>query len=207
MLRGHIGRRAVANVGSVQLSGQGRQTEIGDQHLPPSVDHDVGRFQVAMQHALVVGGRETRAQLARDLHGFIGRQASDAPQQGVEVLAIHVLHRKERGTIRFADIVNPADVGVRNLARDAHLGVEAREHLLVLGGGLRQELERHGLAQLEIVGPVHFAHAALAEESDDAVALGEDRAGRESAFLRGVGRCGRRRVRHGVGEQLGRRSH
>jgi len=59
--------------------------------------------------------------------------------------------------------------------------------------------------QLGIAGAVDFAHPALAEESNDAVAVGEHRAGRESAFVQGAGcsRCagrwhhsrGRRRCR------------
>ena len=39
--------------------------------------------------------------------------------------------------------------------------------------------------QLGIAGAVDFAHPALAEESNDAVAVGEHRAGRESAFVPG----------------------
>jgi hypothetical protein len=58
------------------------------------------------------------------------------------------------------------------MARDAHLGVEAGGQLLVLRGGLGHELQRDRLAQLQIVGAVHFAHPAPAEESDDPVALG-----------------------------------
>jgi hypothetical protein len=78
-----------------------------------------------MQHALIVRRREPCAQFARDLHRFISRQASDAAQQGAKILAIHVLHRKERGAVHFTDIVNTADVGVRYLPCDAHFGVEA----------------------------------------------------------------------------------
>ena len=50
-----------------------------------------------------------------------------------EILAIHVLHRKERGAVHFADVVNAADVGMRDLARDAHFVVEASERVLVGG--------------------------------------------------------------------------
>lgn len=116
-----------------------------------------------MQHALVVCRGKSRAQFARDLDRFVSGQASDAEQQAAEVFPIHIFHRKERGAVDFADIVNAADVGMRNLARDAHFGVGARE--------------QSGRKQLQVARAINFAHAALPDESDDAVALGEHGAG------------------------------
>lgn len=103
-----------------------------------------------MENAFVVCCRKARAQFARDLDRFISRQASDAAQQGTKVLAVHVFHRKEREAVYFADIVNPADVGVRNLVRDPHLGMEAREQLLIFRGGRRQKFKRDRLPELQI---------------------------------------------------------
>ena len=48
---------------------------------------------------------------------------------------------------------------------------------------LRQELQRDRLAELEVVGAVDLAHAALAEEADDAIALVEDRARLEPSMI------------------------
>ncbi len=64
-----------------------------------------------MNHAAIVRRGESRAELARRLHGFIAGQASDAQEQGSEILAVHVLHGDERHPFDLADIVNPADVG------------------------------------------------------------------------------------------------
>ncbi|MDA2936778.1 hypothetical protein MYX75_00740 [Acidobacteria bacterium AH-259-A15] len=41
------------------------------------------------------------------------------------------------------------------------------------GPRLRQELQRHGLAELEVVGAVDLAHPAAAEEPDHPVAPGQ----------------------------------
>jgi hypothetical protein len=38
---------------------------------------------------------------------------------------------------------------------------------------IRQELERDRLAQLEIVGPIDFTHAAFAQQADDTVTTRE----------------------------------
>ena len=124
--------------------------------------------------ALVRRG-EPGAELARDLERLVRRQPADAPQQRGEVLAVHVLHREEVLAVDLADVVDAADVGMRDLARDAHLGVEALEAVLLRSESPRQELQRDRLAELQVVGAVDLAHAAAAEQADDPVALGEDR--------------------------------
>ena len=58
---------------------------------------------------------------------------------------------------------------------------------LVVGAGVGQELQSYGLRQREIGGAVDFAHAAAAEQRDDAIASGDQRAGNEAAFI-GAGR-------------------
>ena len=127
LLRRHVGRSAVANLFAGDFVGQRGQAEIGDHHVAAAVEHDVGRFQIAMQNTFGVRGGQARAQLARDFDGFVGRQAADAAQQRSQVFAIHVLHRQVRLAVDFAEIVNAADIGVRDLARDADFVVEARQ--------------------------------------------------------------------------------
>ena len=100
-----------------------------------------------------------------------------ALQQPGEILAVDVLHRQEDAAVGLADVVDAADVAVRHLARDAHLVVELRERCGSLGDGRRQELQRDRLAEREVVGAVDLAHAAAADQADDAVALGQQRAG------------------------------
>ena len=119
-------------------------------------------------------------------------QVADPLQERREVLAVHVLHREEVAALDLADVVDAADVRVRDLAREAHLGVEAREERLVVRDRLRQELQGDGLAELQVVGAVDLAHPALAEEADDAVALAEHRAGRERAEVERARRDERR---------------
>jgi len=50
----------------------------------PAVDHNVGGFEVAMEHALVVPSCESSTKLAGDFRRFVAGQASDAAQQGAE---------------------------------------------------------------------------------------------------------------------------
>jgi hypothetical protein len=76
---------------------------------------------------------------------------------------------------------------VRDLPRHADFGVELAQPRGIPVDVGRQELQRDGLAELQVVGAVHLAHAAPAEPSDDAVAAAEERAGRETAVVDGAG--------------------
>ena len=129
-----------------------------------AVEHDVGRLEVAVQHALVVRGRQAGAQLPRDLDRLVRRQPADAAEQGGEVLAVDVLHRQEVLAVGLADVVDAADVGVRDLPRDAapRRG-NAAQRARVGAQRLGQELQRHRLAEREVVGAVDLAHAAPPE--------------------------------------------
>jgi hypothetical protein len=62
--------------------------------------------------------------------------------------------------------------------------VKARQHRGIPGERLRQKLERDRVFELEIVGPIDFAHPAIAEQTDDAIATGEDRPGQQAGLGR-----------------------
>ena len=136
-----------------------------------------------MQDALVVGGREAGRNLTRDVERLVPGQPPDPPQQRGEVLPVDELHRQEVLALGLADVPHAADGRMRDLAGHAHLAVQSLEPLGVAFERARQELERDGLLELQVVGPVDLAHPATAEQADDAVAAGQDRPRRE-AFAR-----------------------
>ena len=82
--------------------------------------------------------------------------------------------------VDLADVVDAADVGVRHLPRRPHFVVELREPHGIARRGLGQELQRDLLAEPQVVGAIDLAHAAAAEQPEDAVAAVEHRAGRET---------------------------
>ncbi len=175
--------------------------------MAAAIDHDVGRLQITVQHALVVGGGETGAKLLGDLHALVAGQSADAAQQDFEVLAVDVFHRQKVLAVNFADVVHAAHVGVRYLAGEPHLGVKVVQPLGILGQVARQKLQRDGVAQFQIVGPVDFAHAPFADQRHDAIAVGDFRAGQEAAVIGTAGKGGlAAAVRRGAagGVHLGR---
>jgi hypothetical protein len=172
--------RAGPDVRWLLLAHHAGQAEIGDAGAAAAVDHHVGGLEVAVEHPAIVGGGEAGADLAGDLHGAVSREASDPPQQRAQVFPVDVLHGEERLALDLPHVVDAGDVGVAHLAGDAHLAEEAVEAPAVLGEGRGKELQRHRLVQLEVVGPVHLAHPAAADEAEDPVALQQDLPGHET---------------------------
>ena len=160
-----------------------------------------------MDDALLVRRRQPGAELLCDLEDLRRREVSDALQQGREVFAVDELHRQEMPAVDFVHVVDAADVVVRDLARRADFRVEAFERRRPRHHRLGQELQRDRLAEPEIVGAIHLAHAADAEQADDPEPLPEHRAGGESPGRDPIGRpeatdVGRRGHAAGARRQL-----
>ena len=182
LFRRHVGGRAVANLGALQLLGDGGQSEIGDPQLAPGVDHNIGRFDVAVQDALGMRGSKAGAKFAGEFDSLVRGQPPNAAQQAPKILAIDVLHGQIRLPVHFPDVVNAADILVRDLARDPDFIVEAGEQIQIVFSRQGQKLQRHRLAEDEIVGAIDLAHAALAQLRYDAVPAGHQRARCEAFF-------------------------
>ena len=154
-------------------------------------------FRSRCSTPLLVRGGEARAELARDLQRLVRRQPADAAQQRREVLAVDVLHRQEVLPVDLADVVDAADVRMRDLPRDAHLVARTgRAVVLVARDRVGQELQRDRLAERQVVGAIDLAHAASPEQRDDAVAVGEHRARHEPSRGGAGGRGRGVRARH-----------
>jgi hypothetical protein len=76
---------------------------------------------------------------------------------------------------------------MRDLTRHPHLHVELREARGILVDRVRQEFQRDGLSELQVVGAEHLAHAAASKPADDPVAALEERAGRKAPVIDRVG--------------------
>jgi hypothetical protein len=146
-----------------------RDAEI--QHLGALliVDHDIGRFQIAVHDAALVRVSE-RAGDVRPVaqHGF-DRQ----PVRGHELRqrpAVDVLHGDEGETVHFADFVHGANVRVTQVRGGARLVEQA--DAIVRRRSLppaAQQLERHRPMQPLVTRAVDDAHAAGAQARFDTV--------------------------------------
>src|SRR5262245_57555073 len=103
---------------------------------------------------------------------LVGRQPADAQQQRSEVLAVHVLHRKKHASSVCSgldDVEDTADVRTCDLAGVAYFREEALSPHRIVGDRPRQKLQRDWSPELDVVGTVDLAHAAAAEQADDAI--------------------------------------
>ena len=73
-----------------------------------------------------------------------------------------------------AELEDPADVPVGDAPRELDLALEALERRGIVRGRGADRLERHALGELEVLGLVDLAHAALRQEAQDAIAIGQD---------------------------------
>ena len=76
---------------------------------------------------------------------------------------------------------------MRHLPRHPHLDVQLRQARGIPIDLLGQELQRDGLPQLEVVGPIDFTHPAPTQSPDDAIASVEQGTWREAAVIDCVG--------------------
>ena len=190
LLRRHVVRgsdhRAVAgDPGGGQRVGD---TEVQNMGLVVAVDHDVLGLEVAVDHPQPVRFGQAAADAFGDRQQPLGGQASPAAQYLGQLPALDVLHGQVVGPVLLAQVEDPTDVAVGDLARQLDLVAEARQKALV-GGPLRGDhLERHLLADLAVEDLVDDAHPPLAELADQLVAAEEDLAGRlDGLRLRHVG--------------------
>ena len=174
LLGRHVLRRAGLRFASGDAGRRAGESEVGDLRAAAAVDHHVGGFQIAMEHALVMRGAQARAQLARDFRGLVLRQPADAPQQRRKVFAVDVFHRQEVAAFDVAKVEDAADVGMRHLQREADLIEEPLQAIGILLHVARQEFQRDGLAELQVIGAIHLAHAAAAEQADHAIPVGQN---------------------------------
>ena len=114
---------------------------------------------------------------SRDLPEDVGQARSREPPNALEnrreVFAFDELHGEELDAVELAEIVNPQDVLVRDLARELDLPLEALERIGVVADVGPDELQGHIPVELLVVDAVHGAHAAHAEELAHPVASGD----------------------------------
>ena len=189
----HVRGCTRSNVLLPHFVAQTGQAKIGDAHLAAAVEHYVGGLQVAVKDSMLIRRGHARANLPRNFQRFVRPQAPDAPHQRGQIFAVHVLHGEKRQAVHLADVEYPANVGVRNLPRDAHFAVEARQRRAVFGHRLGQELQRYRLPQLQVVGAIDLAHSAFPGQRHDAITVQQYGAGHKARAARwiGVGRRGK----------------
>ncbi len=146
-------------------------------------EHDVLGLEIAVDDTLGVRGAQRSCHLLDDAHGAHRLDAKLARLQLVEQLAEALAldqleHEEERAIGQLAEVARRDDVGVRDVTGRDRFTLEPRHDLGCARHRRVQDLERHLLAHVDVLGAVDGAHAAFAQHLDDAVAIGDDGSGR-----------------------------
>ena len=121
-----------------------------------------------MHDAAVVRGREAPRDLEGVLDGLAGRDRRRG-QAAAQRLALEKLHHGVDRSVVLADVVDPQDVRVGKGGDGARFPMEAPEGVRAAAERLRQDLDRHFAAQARVPRPIHLAHPARSERSQDFV--------------------------------------
>jgi hypothetical protein len=132
----------------------GRESEI--EHLNDAVgrDHNVGRLQVAMRYALVMG----RLQRFEDLPGILQRSV-DRLRNGQRG-AIDQLHHQGAHRSVFLDAINMRDIWMIERRQDLCLALKSHHALGIMRESGGQDFDRYVTIELGVSGAVHLSHAA-----------------------------------------------
>jgi hypothetical protein len=188
LLGTHVGRGAQDHTGQRagrgQRGGHGRtdlvrsrcggileragQTEVEHLDPPVSADLDVGRLEVAVDHAGSVRGFEPFRDLSGDLDRLVERERSAFEAFG-EVLALDELHGEEADLTFVVQTVNRGDSRVVQRGQQLRLALQAGQPVGVAGQHRRQDLDRHLTIECRVEGPPDHTHPARADLLDQAV--------------------------------------
>ena len=147
--------------------------EVGDLHLAVGADEDVGRLDVAVGEAGLVGEAECGRDLARDLGRLLGGELAVGAQDLGERPALHVLHGDEVGAGVLAPVVDVDDVGMAQVGGRLRLAPKALDEVRVDGELGEQHLDRHLAVEQQVAREEHVGHAAAPDALVDLVAVVE----------------------------------
>ena len=168
--RRHVveGAHVVAGVGQLRdvVGERARDAEVGEVGGAVPVEQDVGRLDVAVQHAGRVRGVQCARHLGEDLDRA-RRGQRPVGQHALEVRPVDEGHVQVRAAVDLAVRVDGHDVRLGKAGDEAGLPPEPREELRL--GVPRQALERDVPVVAGVVGAVDLSHATAPEQFFDAV--------------------------------------
>ena len=110
-----------------------------------------------------MGGAERARHGRDDVEGALGVERAVLLEQVLRVGPVDVPHRDPEDAVFLARLVDRDDVRVVERRCEPRLAREPLAEGLVLAQLRREQLERDGAAQREVLRPVDDAHAAVTE--------------------------------------------
>src|SRR5262249_36331425 len=133
----------------------------------PLCEQEVGRLDVAMDDALLVGVVESTSRLEDDLPGLLGVEGALLIDKFVQIDTFDKLHGEETGAVNLAKLVKSNDIFMLELESGAGLAAKALEHGRLGGHFRRHHLEGNFARVLSIKGAIDSSHAAAGDVGHD----------------------------------------
>ena len=184
LLRAHVGRGSEDRAGVRRRSRDGRGKRRVDrasgrfrdpresevEHFDGTVgpDLDVGWLQVPMDDARFVRRLQARRDAGGDRKSLVDRQRSGGEPFG-ERRPLDELHDEEARFSLILEAIDGGNIGVIESGQEPRLALEAEKPFRVLRNGIRKGLQRNVPMEFRVARPVHLAHAAPPDRSDDLV--------------------------------------
>ena len=136
-------------------------------------EENIGRFNIAVNHASLVSLVEGAGGLADEFGDFGRRHGLTGGAECVEALfqslAVYKFHDHVIGIVLVAKIENTDNIGVPECGHGPRLALKAGQECLVIGHKGVQDFDRHVTIQRRLVGFVYLGHAAPAQVLYDLV--------------------------------------
>jgi len=145
------------------------QTEVGDLDQAAVSDHEVGWFDVAVDHPLGVGVLEACRRLQDESGGVCRLEPPPGLDHPLDAGALDVLHDEVVVAVLLGDGVDLDDVRVGQGGGAPRLAHETLDVLVVGLEVLAENLDGDEAVERLFVGLVDHAHAAAAELGNDGV--------------------------------------
>ena len=170
LLRRHVGDRSRGGLlfGDLPGSDQFGQSEVHDLGLVFGADHDVGRFDVPVDDALLVSLPEAPGHLDGDPEG-LARIHGTGLDPVLQALSFDIRHGDKGLSVGLVDLEDGADIGMIQSRGGPGLAYKTLLGLRIAGQLRRQKLQGDGSAQADILGLIDHSHAALADLFQDLV--------------------------------------
>ena len=170
MLGTHVGGRAKRRTILCQnnCTGEFRNTEIQDFNFSARIDHDVFGLDVAVHDAGLMSPFKALSDLECVvgscfwLHGIFCKDLSQAS-------TVDILHDEKEAFVRFADVIEGTDVGVRQRRRGTGFLQKPVAESAIPNEPVSEKFQCDISIKSSIPGAIHHAHAATAEFFKDFV--------------------------------------
>ena len=142
--------------------GGAHESKIHQRRVPVGRQHDVGRLDVAVNHAAAVSKIKRAGDLTQNLHRLRQRHGAVILEPLIEGLAFQEFHDDVVIPIVFAHVVNRDHIAMMQLGRHNRLAVEAADEIIIEGKLRRQHFDGNDTLQQGIEALKDHAHAAAA---------------------------------------------